>query len=138
MIVQSIQYEPIAKEIAYKVHKNQFRRDGITSYIVHPKTVAENFKDDVCKSIAWLHDVLEDSTITENDLLKEGISVEIVFNVVMLTKTKNLSYNDYIKRITHFEKAKAVKLADISHNYKTATLKQKNKYDKAIKILKTK
>ena len=62
----SIQEEAIkiAAEAATKVHREQFRKDGKTPYIVHPQRVAEPVKffggDHIGIIAAWLHDVMED------------------------------------------------------------------------------
>ena len=55
----------LAEKIATEAHKGQFRADGKTPFIEHPKAVAAFFSDDEwqLKVIAWLHDVIEDTKV---------------------------------------------------------------------------
>ncbi len=65
----------IAENIARKVHQGQFRRDGITPYIVHPERVARRLSEDSeAQAVAWLHDVLEDTGVSEKFLIDAGIT----------------------------------------------------------------
>jgi len=57
-----------ASKIAYRAHYGQFRRGGTIPYIIHPLRVANSFKDDIKKTIAILHDVVEDTELTLKDL----------------------------------------------------------------------
>lgn len=54
-----------AKKIAYELHEGQFRSDGATPYIEHPKMVAELVEryggSERCQCLAFLHDVLEEN-----------------------------------------------------------------------------
>tara|TARA_B100000745_G_C20141255_1_gene391263 strand:+ start:291 stop:794 length:504 start_codon:yes stop_codon:yes gene_type:complete len=60
-----IDLEKLAKDYATKLHKGQFRRDGKTPYIKHPREVVKklkkdfNIKDQYILAGAWLHDVVE-------------------------------------------------------------------------------
>lgn len=58
-----------ALEIAIKAHKGQRDLAGV-DYIEHPKAVANLVNSDEEKAVAYLHDVLEDTYITEKDLLQ--------------------------------------------------------------------
>lgn len=62
---------------------------------------------------AWLHDVIEDCGITADDLVKAGISQEVVDAVVLLTRTKENTGDQYYEAIRNNPIALAVKLADI-------------------------
>ncbi|MGU8716832.1 GTP pyrophosphokinase [Clostridium perfringens] len=68
------------------------------------------------KIVGVLHDILEDTDITRNDLLNYGFSEEIVIAVEILTKPKNQKYMDYIENIKSNNIAKKVKLIDLKHN----------------------
>lgn len=135
-------YAKLAEQIARKAHEGQWRRpnrkDGNYRfpYIHHPAMVARRFNDDIHKSIAWLHDVFEMSNISNIILLK--FPNEVLEAVMLLTKKKEQNYYEYIYNLKKNRYAKAVKIQDILHNYKTATKKQKQKYDAALKILKEK
>jgi (p)ppGpp synthase/HD superfamily hydrolase len=133
-----MKYERLARQIAYRAHRNQYRHDKITPYITHCEAVASNFKDDLRRSVALLHDVIEDSHYDSRDLLRMGISFEIVREVSILTRIKSEKYSDYIKNIKKSKIATDVKLADIAHNYKTSSESARERYDKAIKILREK
>jgi (p)ppGpp synthase/HD superfamily hydrolase len=131
------------EKFAEEKHKGQFRRDGKTPYIEHPKRVAELLDTDEEKAVALLHDVLEDTDTNMNEIIKlfGGIKnvVEIIY-IFILTKERG-SYEDYIKKIKdnlyhkHVTPVK-VKIADIVSNLTdNPTEKQIRKYLKALFIL---
>jgi (p)ppGpp synthase/HD superfamily hydrolase len=67
--------------------------------------------------VALLHDVIEDSPITYEDLLiKHQLPLEIVDAVKILTKTKGEDYSLYLTRVKKNKLARVVKLADLLHN----------------------
>ena len=68
------------------------------------------------KTVAMMHDLLEDTDITAEDLRKEGFSDEVVAAVVCLTKIEGEDYADYIERICQNKLAARVKLADLKDN----------------------
>lgn len=108
-----------AKEIALKAHKGQKRKNG-DPYYTHPQAVAKILEDRKVSSIfiavAWLHDVVEDTKWTLEDLCKEGMPEIVVSMVDMLTKRKGEKYLDYILRVKETQLAIPVKLADMEHN----------------------
>lgn len=108
-------YEKCLK-IATEAHKGQKRKNSDKPYIIHPIAVAAQFSDERMKSIAILHDVLEDTNITAQKLLKMGVSEDIVSMVIILTHNKNESYADYILRINACFDASLIKIADLNHN----------------------
>lgn len=110
-----------ALRIATMAHKGQYRRDGETEYIRHPCAVAEKLGDqgnatDELLATALLHDVLEDTSVTVEDLLSDGIPSEVILAVVALTHVKGERYEDYIGRVKANEMARKVKVQDILHN----------------------
>lgn len=106
----------LAKAIAEEAHAGQFRRDGVTPYILHPAKVAALMGDDpILEQVAWLHDVLEDTEMTPEELLKRGVSREAVLTVCDLTHETG-SYAGYISRVSHNPLARKVKIADIVAN----------------------
>ena len=123
-----------ALEFATKAHEGQFRRDGVTPYIEHPKQVASAFEEDsFYYEIALLHDVLEDTDTTEAELLKhfDGFTVDILRT---LTHGKNEPYEEYINRVMWDTVAVRVKLADIAANLADApTPRQIVKYTNALR-----
>lgn len=105
----------IAKSIAIQAHEGQLDKAG-KPYIEHPRTVADAVEGDTAKAVAWLHDVVEDSSMTFEDLKAEGITPEIINHVRLLTHDKSVPYLDYIAAIKGDPVAREVKLADLRHN----------------------
>lgn len=108
----------IARKIALKAHAGQLRRDGLTPYTSHVEAVANRCSGQ-CGDVvatAWLHDVLEDTTETQDSLLAAGIPQRVVDAVIVLTKSGAASYEDYIAGIKGDEIARRVKIQDMLHN----------------------
>ena len=110
-----------AELIARAAHKGQFDKAGLPyfeSHVadVHRRVVA--YGGDVNEQIAaLLHDVLEDTTVTEDDLCKEGIPQAALVIVRLLTKDKDEPKSVYYEHIRQHEPARRVKvLADIASN----------------------
>ncbi len=106
----------IAEAIARKAHEGQFRYDGVTPFITHPEAVAGMLTVPAEQVVAWLHDGLEDSDLTADDLLEAGIPQFIVDAVVAITQLDGESYPDYHRRLAKNEMAANVKIADMCHN----------------------
>lgn len=131
-----------ALEIATEAHSGQFDKAGV-DYIQHPLYVASLVSTEKEKAVALLHDVIEDSSVTKEELLLSGIDSEVVEAVSILTKHPNDSYQSYLERVKGNALAKVVKLADLTHNSDLSRLKnitkkdeeRFQKYAKAIKYL---
>ena len=80
---------------------------------------------------AVLHDVVEDSEITFEDLRKEGFSEEVLAALDCLTRRKGESYDMYIDRVLKNETACRVKLADLCDNMDLSRIKNPSEKDKA-------
>ncbi|WP_207735259.1 GTP pyrophosphokinase [Clostridium perfringens] len=112
-------------------------------YFFHLLYVMNNLDDLNAKIVGVLHDILEDTDITINDLFKYGFSEDIVIAVEILTKSKNQKYMDYIENIKKNYIATKVKLIDLKHNMDLTRLseisdndlKRTIKYIKAYKYL---
>jgi (p)ppGpp synthase/HD superfamily hydrolase len=113
--------ETIAKRIATQAHQGQVDKAG-QPYIWHPEFVASQVTGDEAKAVAWLHDVIEDTPITFDDLRAEGLSETVIEAVTALTKREDESYEMYLGRVAANPIAKAVKLADLKHNMDTSRL----------------
>lgn len=126
-----------AKKIALRAHANQFRRDGITPYIRHPERVAARLSgDEEAEAVAWLHDVLEDSEETENTLACSGMPPAVIEAVKRLTKSPDLSYEDYLLAVRGNELARKVKFHDMIDNLSDSpTERQIVRYAKGLLIL---
>lgn len=101
--------------IAVEAHKGQVDKNGMP-YILHPIAVMQKVEGLELKTIAILHDTIEDTYVTEDFLLEAGIPKNIVDVVALLTKPQNESYESYLRRVKENPMAKAVKLADLAHN----------------------
>lgn len=121
--------------IATNVHAMELRRDD-TRYLDHVLAVAADPMLTPRQSIiAILHDVLENSLWTANDLLDVGFDKALVHSVEMVTKPKHEIYMHFIQRVSDDPDALAVKMADIRHNYPTAKPDKKPKYELALRYL---
>ena len=128
-----------ALEIAAKAHKGQVDKNGV-AYITHPLAVAAQLGSLELKTIAILHDTIEDTNVTAEYLIERGIPKELVEVVQLLTKPKDEDYESYLKRVRENPMAKAVKLADLAHNTSPERAnglneKRKAKYALAKRIL---
>ncbi|HWB02066.1 MAG TPA: hypothetical protein VG796_03515 [Verrucomicrobiales bacterium] len=123
-----------AEEIARRAHKGQFRRDGMTPYIMHPAGVVARVGDcETRRAVAWLHDVLEDTKETPESLAAAGMPAEVVEAVVCLTRRPEVSYEDYLAGVLGNPLARAVKIADMLHNLSDGpSPKQIRKYANAL------
>lgn len=110
-----------AMNLAYRAHEGQVDKGGMP-YILHPVHVAEQMTDEISTTVALLHDVLEDTDVTEDTLRNEGFPEEVIEAVVVLTRDKNTPYMEYIRHVRTNETARRVKLADLRHNLDTSRL----------------
>ena len=132
----------MAEEFAAKKHFGQTDKAGV-AYIEHPKAVAAKLDGEKEKIVALLHDTVEDTDATVEEI-RLLFGNEIAEAVSVLTHDKNEPYLEYIKKIKDNELAKKVKLADLSHNMDLSRLPKvtekdlervEKKYKKAIEIL---
>lgn len=106
----------LAEWVARQAHEGQVDKNG-DPYIGHPQRVAGRVQGDVPKAVAWLHDVLEDTYLDEDDLLYAvGFPAQIVNAVVALTHLPNEPNVHYWKRVRANQVARMVKRADIADN----------------------
>lgn len=132
-----------ALRICFDVHKEHMDKSGMP-YVFHPFHLAEQMNDEVTTVVALLHDVVEDSDVTFEDLEKEGFDRVVVDALKLLThKDDSVLYLDYVAKIKGNPIAKAVKLADLKHNTDLSrldvidekALKRRQKYLDAIQLL---
>ena len=126
-----------AAAIATAAHQGQFRRDNATPYIQHPAAVAKRVADDpVAEAVAWLHDVMEDTAMTADELRNQGMPDEVIARVAMLTKKDGANYEDYLAVIRKDPIARKVKIADMLSNLSDSpSERQILKYAKGLIIL---
>lgn len=132
-----------AMKIAYRAHNGQVDKGGIP-YIFHPYHLAEQMTDEYTTCVALLHDVVEDTDITLDELAKT-FPREVIDALALLTHADGVDYYEYVAKIKDNPIAKTVKLADLTHNSDQtrmagmadpAVLKRwEEKYRKAFEIL---
>lgn len=131
-----------AMKIAFEAHKEQTDKTGIP-YIYHPVHLAEQMTDETAVCTALLHDVVEDTDITFQQLAEEGFPEEILDALKLLTHAEDVPYMDYVRAIKPNPIARAVKIADLRHNsdltrmdtVDECALKRTEKYREALRIL---
>lgn len=108
----------IALQIATKAHEGQTDRDG-EAYILHPLTVGLMGRTDEERCAGFLHDVIEDTSVTAQDLLDAGISESVVNALQLLTHDQKTSYDEYVQQIIDSKNpiALRVKFNDLTHNF---------------------
>ena len=130
-----------AMNIAYSAHMGQFDKAGVP-YIFHPVHLAEQMDTEEECIVALLHDVVEDTEVTFEDLEKE-FSKTIIDAIRLLTHDKSVDYMEYVKNLKSNTIARKVKLADLRHNSDSTRLikitdkdiERINKYKRAIELL---
>lgn len=138
-------YTPTTKKamkLCFQAHKDQTDKSGIP-YVFHPIHLAEQMVDEDTTVVALLHDVVEDTDITIDNLAAMGFSSQILDAIKLMTHADNVPYMDYIAKIKTNPIAKAVKLADLTHNSDITrmdvvdenSIARVAKYAKAIKLL---
>lgn len=108
----------IALDIATRAHDGQYDRDG-KDYILHPLTVGLMGHTDAERCAGFLHDVIEDTDTTAQDLLDAGIHEDVINALLLLTHDKTTPYDEYLQRIIDSKNpiALRVKFNDLTHNY---------------------
>ena len=115
--------------IATKAHAGQKDKAG-APYLLHVLRVMMSVEKLDEKIVALLHDVIEDSEITFEEIAYEGFPKKILKAVELLTKTESKPYEDYIQEIKRNELARVVKLADLKDNMNLTRLKKVTETDK--------
>lgn len=103
-----------AMQIAYEAHAGQVDKCG-TPYVFHPCHLAEQMPDEVTTCVALLHDVVEDTPITFEELERE-FPPEVTEPLRLLTHDPAVPYRDYIDALVVDPVARTVKRADLMHN----------------------
>ena len=128
-----------AVEIAVKAHKGQVDKVG-RPYILHVLQVMMAGKTDEEKIVGALHDVVEDTDWTFEQLEKEGFAKEIIEALKCVTKlSPDENYEAFTNRVKKNHLAIRVKLNDLRsnmdltrlHTVKEKDLERFNRYLKA-------
>lgn len=131
-----------ALRISFNAHKNQLDKSGMP-YVYHPFHVAEQMKDEYSTCVALLHDVVEDTDITLDELKSNEFPDDVIEALSLMTHSDDVPYLDYIRNLKDNPIARRVKLADLAHNSDLSRLdvvdekavERVNKYKQAILIL---
>jgi (p)ppGpp synthase/HD superfamily hydrolase len=132
-----------AVQMALDSHEGQTDKSGET-YILHPLRLMQKVETREEKIVALLHDVVEDSDRTFEDL-EEEFSEEIISAVKCMTKKDGESYSEFIQKAKQNNIAREVKRADIRDNLnierldelEDADLQRIKKYHRSLKELKS-
>lgn len=117
-----------AIEIAVHAHAEQVDKAG-EPYILHPLRVMLTQMAELERICAVMHDVVEDSKFTFNELRSIGFSEETIIVLDFLTKRNAESYDDFIDRVLLNETACHVKLADLKDNMDLSRIKNPTQED---------
>ena len=131
-----------ALKLCFEAHQHQVDKSGMP-YVFHPFHLAEQMTTEETVTTALLHDVVEDTPLSVQDLRNMGFSENVVEAVSLLTHDSGEEYTEYVLRIKQNPIAKVVKLADLRHNSDLSrldkidekALKRFEKYQNAIRLL---
>jgi (p)ppGpp synthase/HD superfamily hydrolase len=104
-----------ALQIAARAHEGQKDKEGLP-YILHPLRVMHAVQGEDARVVAVLHDVVEDTAVTVEDLRQAGFSERILSALLLVTHRKDEPYADYVVRCKADDVARRVKLADLEDN----------------------
>ena len=142
MIVIYTEQTKKALKLCFEAHKEQSDKSGMP-YVFHPFHLAEQMKTEQTTIVALLHDLVEDTEHTIDDLIAMGFDQAVIDAIALMTHAKDVDYMDYIRAIKENPIAKMVKLADLRHNSDLSrldvidekALTRREKYLKAIELL---
>lgn len=131
-----------ALKLCFAAHKDQTDKSGMP-YVFHPFHLAEQMPDEDTTIVALLHDVIEDTPYTLDDLRAMGFNEQVLDALALMTHDKRIPYMDYVAKIKGNKIARTVKLADLKHNSDLSRLynvdekamKRIDKYRQAIALL---
>ena len=129
-------------EFSRKAHEGQFDKGG-HPYYLHPQCVANMEKTEDEKIVGYLHDVVEDTKYTIDDIKALGVNDLCIEAIKYLTHDKSIPYDDYVAKIKQCELARKVKINDLKNNSDLSRLnkitaedlKRVEKYKKALQFL---
>ena len=111
-------YTPMTKaalNLCFDAHKDQVDKSG-QPYVFHPFHLAEQMDTEEAVCVALLHDVIEDTDFTIDDLRIAGMNDTVLDALLLMTHDPAVEYMDYVKALSHNALARKVKLADLKHN----------------------
>lgn len=131
----------LAIQIALEAHAGQKDKAG-EPYIMHPLRVMMVMETDEERMVAVLHDAVEDSALTLDNLRKAGFSPKVIESVDSLTRRNDDTYEQFIEKIKE-PLARKVKIADLCDNLNVGRIpnptekdfERLEKYKKALSLL---
>lgn len=131
-----------ALKLCFEAHKDQVDKSGLP-YVHHPFHLAEQMETEDTTIVALLHDVVEDTEYTLDDIRAMGFPERVVEALSYMTHDDAVPYLDYVAKIKENPIATAVKQADLKHNSDLTrldvvddkALERVEKYRKAMAIL---
>ena len=105
----------LALKLCFAAHKEQMDKSGMP-YVFHPFHLAEQMPSEETTIAALLHDVVEDTDYTLQDLAAMGFDPVVIDALALLTHDDATPYMDYVRAIKENPIARAVKIADLKHN----------------------
>ncbi len=117
-----------ALQIAYNAHHDQLDKGG-NAYFLHPVFVALQMDTEEEKITGILHDVIEDTDVTLEDLKRQGFSENVIAAVDAMTRRDDETYMEFIKRLSVNEIARHVKIQDIRNNMDLTRIPEPTKKD---------
>lgn len=119
-----------AVRIAAQAHDGQTDKAG-EAYILHPLRLMSRCRADAQRIVALLHDVVEDSPMTLEDLAGEGFSPEIIAGIDGMTRRQSESYEEFISRAAQNPLSASIKRLDLEDNLNTLRLPELTEQDLA-------
>lgn len=131
-----------AMRLCFERHREQVDKCGVP-YPFHPFHVAESMTDEKTTCVALLHDILEDTPTTAAELRSMGFPADVVQAIERMTHAETVPYLDYVASLKTDPLARAVKIADLTHNADLSRLDvvtekdvaRAEKYKAALKLL---
>lgn len=131
-----------ALRLSFEAHKDQLDKSGMP-YVYHPFHLAEQMDSEETVIVALLHDVVEDTDYSIQDIAAMGFSKAVIDALTLMTHDKAVPYPEYVAKIKTNPIATAVKLADLRHNsdlsrletVDDAALRRVQEYKTAIALL---
>lgn len=131
-----------ALKLCFEAHKDQLDKSGLP-YVYHPFHLAEQMDTEEETCVALLHDVMEDTDYTADDIRAVGMSDPVMEALHLMTHDSKVAYMDYVAALAENPLARKVKMADLRHNMDVTRLEKvtekdlarKQKYEKAYAIL---
>ena len=131
-----------ALALCFAAHKDQVDKSGMP-YVFHPFHLAEQMQTEETVTAALLHDVVEDTEYTLEDLRRMGFAESVLEALALLTHDDQVPYMDYVRTLRSNPIARAVKLADLKHNSDLSrldkvdekALRRVEKYHQAMELL---